>query len=460
MEFLGRKTELGLLEGLYASNRLQLVYLTGGRKIGKTALVKEFLRRKKNNVYFCLRPSTPNVNKAALYTELSLQGYSGSAEATEWNAGLERFFAKAVGEKLVLVIDRAEELEEAFPELLAFIEEELATSEDKLRLLVIFIGEELEYFKRKGHPFKRLQPLDICLEPLNYSEANAYLSSFTNEERIVLYGVTGGYPCFLQQLNLEVSLKENLQRLFFSENAPLLDLPIRILAEKLRKPSYYHAILCSVACGAVRSSEISAAVNMEYNKLSKYISVLVDLGLLKRIIPVDEQALKKQHKKTFYVLDNTMLQFWYQYVFPYLSNIELGQGGNLLRKNVMPALQDYCKGIFHRICLNYCKELNLAGQLRKDYNSIGCWWSSNEILTYDQLYLLGIGGKNALLASCHWDNQKVDLEELSRLDEIAHKMPYEELDYLIFSKRGFTDKLQAISARNPRIRLISLNYLK
>lgn len=52
--FVGRSEELGLLEKLYAKNSLNVVLVSGEYKIGKTALLQEFLQ-KKSAAYFAAR---------------------------------------------------------------------------------------------------------------------------------------------------------------------------------------------------------------------------------------------------------------------------------------------------------------------------------------------------------------------------------------------------------------------
>jgi len=460
MAFLGRRKELSLLEGLYDSNRIQVVYLTGDRGVGKTTLVTELLKRRKKSGYFCLRPSTVNVNKAAFYTEMKLQGYGNDIE-NNWQSCLQDLMRAALGDKRIIVIDRADELEHCFPELLELLIEKINELGDRLRMLLVFVGVELDFLKgRKYVALKKWHPLDLKLEPLRYKEAATILENFTNEEKIMLQGVTGGLPAYLSQIDTERGLKENLYNLFYSENALLRQEPLKLLAEKLRQPHYYHAILCSVACGALRLSEIATTVDMEYNKLSKYMGVLLELGLLKRIIPIDEQSQQKQHKKTFYQVSNPMLQYWYKYVFPYLSIIELGQGGSILRKSVLPKLQDYYRELFAQICLDYCRHLNSIGEFRYDYSYMGWWWQNKDLPTEENRYILGMNGQKAILAKCFWENTKVDLEDIVKLEKLNDILGYEEMDFVVFSRRGFTDGALALSARTPKLRLISLPYMK
>lgn len=110
--FIGRKKELATLEKLYNSNELKCVCLTGNAGIGKTALLQEFARRK-HKAYFCVRASTNNANKAAFYTELSAQGIV-QCNSGCWQDIFKLIYKKAKGEKIVLLIDDVQELENSF----------------------------------------------------------------------------------------------------------------------------------------------------------------------------------------------------------------------------------------------------------------------------------------------------------------------------------------------------------
>lgn len=46
--FKGRKKELELLEDLYDSKQFEFLVLYGRRRVGKTELLKEFTKNKKN----------------------------------------------------------------------------------------------------------------------------------------------------------------------------------------------------------------------------------------------------------------------------------------------------------------------------------------------------------------------------------------------------------------------------
>ena len=49
--FIGRESELALLNKLYTSDKFEFVVMYGRRRVGKTALISEFIKDKKA-IYF------------------------------------------------------------------------------------------------------------------------------------------------------------------------------------------------------------------------------------------------------------------------------------------------------------------------------------------------------------------------------------------------------------------------
>lgn len=453
--FIGRKKELATLEKLYNSNELNCVCLTGDAGIGKTALLQEFARRK-HKAYFCVRASTNNANKAAFYTELSVQGIV-QCSSGYWQDILKLIYKKAKGEKIVLLIDDVQELENSFSELLPEIIACLQTEAEKLRLLLVFSGRECDYVLHLLGKSK-LPLSKIFLQSLNYEDVLPCLIPFSNEEKVLLYGVTGGKPAYLQLIDSTLSFKDNLYNLFFSPTASLLHVAEQILALHFRQPHIYHAILCSVACGAIHMKEIAEAVGMPDNKTSKYVGVLVEKGLLKKLVPLVEAKLGKQQKTTCYILADTMLTFWYRFVYPFLSSIAIGCGNYLLRTKVLTALDDYAKVLFLEICRQYCYTLRERGDFHK-FMQFGYFWPKDNCAV-EQIRLIAYDKNSAGFMQCVWEKSKVDVPLIKQLqDEYADKTGRSNY-YTIFSRRGFTDRALGYAARTKEVRLVSLFYLK
>lgn len=245
----------------------------------------------------------------------------------------------------------------------------------------------------------------IFLQSLNYEDVFPCLIPFSNEEKVLLYGVTGGKPAYLQLIDSTLSFKDNLYNLFFSPTASLLHIAEQILALHFRQPHIYHAILCSVACGAIHMKEIAEAVGMPDNKTSKYVGVLVEKGLLKKLVPLVEAKLGKQQKTTCYILTDSMLTFWYRFVYPFLSSIAMGCGNYLLRTKVLPALDDYAKVLFLEICRQYCFTLRERGDFHK-FMQFGYLWPKDNCAV-EQIRLIAYDKNSAGFMQCIWEKVRL-----------------------------------------------------
>ena len=455
--FLGRKRELAFLEKLYNTNELRCVCLTGAAGIGKTALLQEFAKRKRK-AYFCVRACTANANKAAFCAELAAQGIVDAHSCADWQGALLAVLKKAQGEKMLLLLDDADELEAAFSEFLPQLLAILREQKDKLRLLIVFSGSDVA-LTAKALNKAGIASEHITLQPLTYEESLNCFIAFNDDEKVFLYGVTGGKPAYLHYLDDKLSFKENLYRLFYAPDALLLHEGERLLANAFRQPHIYHAVLCSVACGAVHMKDIAEAVGMPVNKTSKYVQVLLAQGFLQRLVPVDELQQNKQHKNTYYVLTDTVLVFWYQFVYPYLRSITMGLGKFLLRTKILPALEKYGRQIFLRICYQHCFVLQERNNFKFTFDRLGFTWKKGAC-TIDNMLLVAYNKTQVCFMQCLWTKSKVDVQVVKELQREYVAPDGKGSYYIIFSRKGFTDRLLGQEARTKGIRLISLLYLK
>jgi len=74
--FIGRENELALLNNLYTSDKFEFVVMYGRRRVGKTALISEFIKDKKA-VYFMgvesnLKQNLENFSKSIMEYNVNL----------------------------------------------------------------------------------------------------------------------------------------------------------------------------------------------------------------------------------------------------------------------------------------------------------------------------------------------------------------------------------------------------
>ena len=449
---LGRRDELLLLENLYAANSLQIALLEGGKGLGKTTLVKEFSKRKRS-FYFAARDNIEKFNQKALFEEACLQGFGNNGRAVDWRDALEYIFKAALGEKIIFIIDNAQLLESAFPSFWRAFQSLTESYRCRLRLLVVFVGEGTEKLSERLAGYRNIIT-HLRLELLRFHETLQYFAGLENEDKVLLYGITGGKPLYVKQVDTGLSLKDNLLKLFYNENSELLYFGEKLLAEKLRQPHIYHAILYAVACGALRMKEIAEAIGMEDNKTSKYVNALVQLGFLRRMTPVSENNTA-QCKNVCYLFADNMLYFWYKFVYPHISAIALGLGHVVLKNKILPCLQQYSAKVFLDVCYQHCLALKARGNFSIAFERLGYIWPRGGTLPDFRLAAYAPGC--ACYMRCVWSRTKVDLDAIVSLQEEYGDGGVNDY-YVIFSRKGFTDKALASDARLKNVRLISLRY--
>lgn len=171
--------------------------------------------------------------------------------------------------------------------------------------------------------------------------------------KILLYGACGGQPSLLRLLRSDLSCKENVCSLLLNGNSSFADGAEAYLRMFLREPAVYQTILAAVAGGAARLQELEQRTGFSAGKLSKYLSTLVERGILARWIPATEMQIPKQHKKTLYKLENTFLLFHYLYIFPNQGILDAGGERKLFRSLRKTIQEKYCRLVFSKsVCSN------------------------------------------------------------------------------------------------------------
>ncbi len=113
--------------------------------------------------------------------------------------------------------------------------------------------------------------------------------------------------------------------------AYLFSEPEFILREELREPRNYFAILRAISLGKTRAGEIINETGFDKNMVGKYLSVLTDLKIIQREVPITEKSFEKS-KKGVYLLDDNFFRFWFSFIFPNKSFIEERELDYLIEK--------------------------------------------------------------------------------------------------------------------------------
>lgn len=438
--FIGRGRELSALERLYKSDKFEFAVIYGRRRVGKTALINKFIDDK-NAIYFMGVESNAKQNLENF--SKSIMEYVSGTEIdsifSSFQSALEYVFRLAEKERIILAIDEYPYVARSSKSLASTLQLLIDKYKDKSKLMLILCGSSMSYME--DHVLAYKAPLygrrtaQMKLSPFDFEETCRYFKNFSDEDKALIYGVVGGTPQYLLQIDDNLSVEENIKNTFLNPVSFLYEEPINLLKQEVREPAIYTAVIAAVATGASRMSEISGKVGEDTNVCSMYLKNLINLGIVQKETPYGEKA----SRKSVYSIEDNMFRFWYRFVFENNSIIARG-AADLVYKRIEPQLSDYMGKVFEEICRQYLWKQLLSGNCPVEFSSLGRWWGNNpKEKRQEEIDIMGEQDKNtALFAECKWTNEKVDLGVLETLVKRSNLFSYKTKHYYLFSKSGFT----------------------
>lgn len=456
--FIGRERELDSLNKIYDTGKFEFVVLYGRRRVGKTELIKRFIEDKKY-VYFTGVESNAKQNLEN-FSQSILEYISGIDSAdtsySSFQAALETVFLIARNERVILAIDEYPYVARAAKSFASTLQMMIDKYRYDSKLMLILCGSSISYIEDNVLAYKAplygRKTAQIKLLPFSFEETCNYFKNYSPEEKALAYGIMGGTPQYLLQMNDRLSIEDNIKNTFLNPVSSIFEEPTNLLKQEIREPAIYTAVIAAIATGSSRMSEISSTVGIDSNKCSAYLKSLVTLGIVRKETPYGEKA----SKKAIYLIDDNMFRFWYRFVPENASLIARG-ATDIVYKRIEPQLPDHMGKVFEEICKQYLWSLLLSGNSPVEFSSLGRWWGNDPFYKrQSEIDIVGAQDKNAaLFAECKWTNEKADLGVLEKLIERAGIFPYTEKHFFLFSRSGFTKGCIEKAEKLKNVSLIS-----
>lgn len=459
--FIGRNSELVELDRLYNSDKFEFAVIYGRRRVGKTALINEFIRDKRA-IYFTgvetnAKQNLENFSKCIFTFSDNLLS---NATFSTFQSALESVFVMAESERLVLVIDEYPYVARTEHSLASTLQLLIDKYQQSSKLFLILCGSSMSYME--DHVLAYKAPLygrrtaQFKILPFDFFETREYLKNATGEDCALLYGIVGGTPQYLRAVDDGASPEENILRLYLNPSSAIFEEPANLLKQEVREPSIYNAIITAVATGASKLSEISSKVGEDTSVCATYIKNLIALGIIKRETPYGEKA----SKKSIYSIEDNMFRFWYRFVPENNSLIARGAAAAAMER-IRPELSDYMGGVFEEICKQYLWKELIAGRCPIAFSDIGRYWGTDfRTKSQFEIDIMGEGSKSAaLFAECKWRNEKVDVGVLEKLVERSKLFHYSKVHFYLFSKSGFTAGCKELAEQMGNVSLIDYKQI-
>lgn len=437
--FIGRNTELKTLDKLYRSNKFEFAVIYGRRRVGKTALINEF-SKDKDTIFFTgvetnAKQNLENFSRCIMEYQT---GFAVDSSFASFQAALEYVFQLAQEKRLVLVIDEYPYVARALKSFASTLQLLIDKNKDSSKLFLILCGSSMSYMEDNVLAYKAplygRRTAQLKIHPFDFFESCRYFENFSGEDKALAYGIVGGTPQYLMQLDDRLSIEDNIKNTHLNPASSIFEEPNNLLKQEVREPAIYNAVITAIATGATKLSEISGKIDEDTSVCATYIKNLISLGIVKKEMPYGE----KSGRKTIYSIEDNMFRFWYRFVPENTSLISRG-AADLAYSRIAPELSAYMGGVFEEICKQYLWRLLLAGKCAVSFTELGRWWGTNpKTRTQEEIDIMGTDKDSALFGECKWTNDKVDLGVLETLIERSSLFHFGKTHFYLFSKSGFT----------------------
>lgn len=457
--FFGRSEELESMNKRYNKNRFECVIIYGRRRVGKTSLIREFCKDKKD-IYFSAIRGTAQDNLEELSKAIYMYKEPENPQAPIYASFADAFdeITNIVKkEQVVFVIDEYPYLAEADGSVSSRLQHIIDHVWQDSNLYLILCGSSMSFMENQvlGYesPLYGRRTAQYKIQAMNYREITVFNPELDAGDQALVYGITGGIPHYINKLDVVNDVDEAIIENIFDSSAYLFEEPENLLKQELREPAVYNSIISAIAGGASRVNEIATKVGLATGACSKYLKVLLDLEIVRKETPITE----KPGKKTIYVIEDNFFRFWYRFVSKNLSSVNAGRIKLIYDAAIRKYYPDYMGLVFEKMC----KEYLLYYENNPDYviKEIGQWWGTDKKNRKEiQIDIVGTlaEGKEYIIGSCKYKNEKINIDELQLLQDYAEVFGLgNKYHFYMFSKGGFTDALIE-KADAGEVKLISL----
>ena len=459
---IGRREELAFLKDLYDSDKFEYLVMYGRRRVGKTTILQEF-SKSCNSIFFPAREKNDALNLEDFSKAIQYHFDDNFiASFKSWQEAFNYVDTKA-DKRICIIIDE-------FPYI---VEENLSVKpilqhaidhkfKENKNIFLILCGSSVSVMESdimgKKSPLHDRQTSFLEIKPFGYLESSAFFPNYSNEEKLLAYGILGGIPRYLEAFDKNKSIENNIANKIIKNGSYLYEEPDNLLKAELRETNVYSSILSAIANGKNKIVEISNYVHEDRTKVAKYLLTLQTLRLIEKRVPCGESDTSK---KSIYVIRDNFFKFWFRYEFTNNSYYVL-LGEKDAAKEIMGDISNLMGDVFEDICREYV--VNLAKNRRLPFvpYHLGKWWGNNPLIkAQDDVDLLAIdkSGKKGIFIECKYISKPTTYDEYEDLMIASRAFSNIEEKYLWFiSKGGFSNSVIE-KAKEENVTLLTIDDL-
>ena len=424
--FYGREEELAELNKRYDSEGFQFIPIYGRRRVGKTALIDEFIKGKEAVKFTAVKGSV-NTNMRLLASRIL--GIK-NAPAMNLEDALDVMHSRFGGKRYVFVIDEFPNLVKSDVSVTGILNNFIEGHLDS-NAYIIVSGSSMNIMNNqilgKKSPLYGRRTGQIRLNPFPFAETEKFLPGYSEEDRMVVYGLVGGIPWYLSFFDGRKTLRENIIDNLINPYAVLNKESTLLFAEEFESPVTYLDVISAIAKGHNRVGEIASDSGVETSRVSVILKELILLDMVEKVRPIDDP----ESKRTFYRIKDHYICSYFRFIYPDNMDVNSSDYDDVCDE-IMDRMDDYLGYVFEDVCSQF---------IGRTYRNVGTWWGTDpSTRTKEEIDIAAIGKGRLVLCECKYRSEPVGKDVIDTLVRrsglVKNSLPRE---LKVFSRSGYTE---------------------
>ena len=403
----GRQDEFEIISKAIKDYKSHFIAVYGRRRVGKTFLIRESCDYRFTFQHAGMSDGTLHEQLFSFANSLKDAGLKLESQPKNWLEAFESLkdlIRTSTEQRKIIFIDELSWMDTPKSDLIKALENfwnGWASGRKDVVLIVCASATSWMMSKiihNKGGLYNRLTE-QINLKPFTLAKCEDYVRSegisINRDQILQYYMVFGGVPYYWTFIRKGLSVPQNIDQMFFSENAPLRDEFDYLFASIFKRPEKYLSIVEALATrkiGMSREDIISDTGITNSGDFSQKLNELESCGFIRKYY-----AFGKNNKDAIYQLTDPFTLFYYKFMKKRSSDENFWS--NQINQ---PAVNTWMGIAFERVCLDHVKQikqkLGISGVLT-EVNSWQCKADTDKGLYGSQIDLL-IVRKDQIINLC------------------------------------------------------------
>lgn len=445
--FVGRSAELKKISRRLRLDSFQSILVYGRRRIGKTELIDEAIRKSGQSslVYLARKVSF----KAQLDEFSSLAGeFMGIIGFHPRNLEelLRALFSYSCNHPFILFIDEYPYLRGDDPGIDSIFQRIMHEFENRAKMSLILCGSYMDImmkvFDKEAPLYGRFNEI-IHLRPFDYLESSYFYSSLSQIDKFKYYACFGGTAFNLKNLDYSLSFEENLLDNFIEIDSFFDKEAVSTVASELIKEENTNTVFELIASGKKNYNELNQALgDPSKDNATRYLQRLEEMDLIGKSYSINANS----KKKPLYYINDNFLDFYYTFLSRRPRERFVLSSKQFYLNYVKEKLQkEYLPRKFEELTKEYCIRRNKLGQFPFLATNMGRLFfrgSVNGEMVDREFDLVMNTNEGYVPVECKYTKGPINMSVINEEKEQWSGLPFKIKQFGFASKSGFDEKVK------------------